>query len=415
MNIKKILSFAFAVPMIISAISAPTFAAESVAISSDTSHIVSEEPDYISFDEYLNKYGEENVIRGLNKAEAENQATVLSIGNEETAVDTHAEVNAVSNEPNDIFLSLSEGKFLGMEILGVSDLPPDDMRLSVRLKNDSFSSPPDAADLEENSKPASVNAENKLHYTNYDVYYSNDKPGSTDLAQAFESLRGSYVYKYSYAFNNYYFCSTDVTFSNAQLKCGTQNNNMYTYLAAKSNSQTLDFGLMANPAASNRNKGMYAFYNDPEKGFTVEVNPKVSASSYNLTNKTMTLANTTVQIRLSVDNGTAEMCLRIGNTDVFYKVINVSSFKRGNGNAMTFVQAMSCPEANGNSTSLTSGSYFKNVKFSNTQLYRVGNSSPYAFSTFGSNTYYVFLCRPTKLSFDYANSSNTETISINYN
>lgn len=414
MKIKKILSFASAIPMILSAISAPSFAAESEDISFYTSHVVSEEPNYISFADYLDKYGEENVIRGFNKAETENQATVLSIGNEETTVETHAEVNTVTNEPNDVFLSLSEGKFLGMEILGVSDLPPDDMRLSVRLKNDSFSSPPDAADFEGNPQPASVNAENKLHYTNYDVYYSNDQPGSTDLAQAYESLRGSYVYKYSYAFNNYYFCSTDVTFSNTQLKCGTENNNMYTYLAAKSSSQTLDFGLMANPAASNRNKGMYAFYNDPETGFTVEVNPKVSAS-YNLTNKTMTLANTTVQIRLSVDNGTAEMCLRIGSTDVFYKVINVSSFKRGNGNAMTFVQVMSCPEANGYNTSLTSGSYFKNVKFSNTQLYRVGNSSPYTFSTFGSNTYYVFLCKPTKLSFGYDNSSNTETISINYN
>ena len=35
---------------------------------------------------------------------------------------------------------------------------------------------------------------------------------------------------------------------------------LYVYVAAKSSQQTLDFGLMANPAASNRNQGLYACY-----------------------------------------------------------------------------------------------------------------------------------------------------------
>lgn len=65
---------------------------------------------YISVDDYIAKYGRENVIEGFNRAKA----------------------------INDLFLSLEEGKFLGLDIIGVSDLSPEDTKLSAKVKDNDF-------------------------------------------------------------------------------------------------------------------------------------------------------------------------------------------------------------------------------------------------------------------------------------
>lgn len=379
------------------------------AIAPNAAQMHSTESDYISVDEYMAKYGRDNVIEGFNKAEAINDAV---LNGNTSDISTASIVAPDDNEPNDLFLSLEEGKFLGLEIIGVSDLSPDDTKFSVKVKDNGFSENHNNLPTEDStaSRSAVAQAANrKVSYANYDVYYSDNLPGTSDLNAAYEPKSGSYIYKYSYAYDNNYLCSAEVQFSNTKLKCGTQNNNMYTYIAAKSSSQTLDFGLMANPSASNRNKGMYACYNTGGS-FVVEAYPKVSAT---VSNNVMTLENKTVEIRLSIGNGTAEMYMGVNGSCIYYKTINMSSLVSGTSAPLTFIQAMSCVEANGNNTSLTSGSYFTNVRFNNAKLYSYDSSSARSFSTYGPYTYYLFAAKPSKISFGYG--STYESISISYN
>lgn len=391
----------------VSALAAENTAAPALAPNAAQMH--STEANYISVDEYMEKYGRDNVIEGFNKAEALNEA-MLNGNTADVSAASIAVPNA--NEPNDLFLSLEEGKFLGMDIIGVSDLPPEDTRFSVRVDDNGFSENHNNLPTEDtaaNSSAVTRATNHKTSYSNYDVYYSDNMPGTSDLNAAYEPNSGSYIYKYSYAYDNNYLCSAEVQFSGTKLKCGTQNNNMYTYIAAKSSSQTLDFGLMANPAASNRNKGMYACYNTGGT-FDVEAYPKVSET---VSNNIMTLENKTVEIRLSIGNGTAEMYMGVNGSCIYYKTINMSSLVSGSSAPLTFIQAMSCVEANNNNTSLTSGSYFTNVRFNNAKLYSYDSSSARSFSTYGPYTYYLFAAKPSKISFSYG--SSYESISINYN
>ena len=368
-------------------------------------------PNYISVDEYLTKYGTTNVIKGFNKAEIDHKANVLKTANAAEKASLNKDVASFSSEPNDLYLSIKEGEFLGMEVQGVSDISPDNHNFTIKLKDKGYTPTANINVLGE-PIPTSTNAQTIKPYTNYSVYYSDNQPGTTDLNNAYEPLSGSYIYKYSYAFEGNYLCSTDVTFNNTKLRCGTQDNNMYVYVAAKSSQQTLDFGLMANPAASNRNQGLYACYNPGDGSFYVEAYPKVNATSYSTSNKTMTLENKTVTIRLSIGTGTAEMYMESGGECIFYKVIDMSTLISGTSAALTFIQAISCVEANNANTSLTSGSYFRNVKFSNNKLYSYTNGTR-NFPTFGSATYYLFACKPSAIDFSYG--TNTETISIEYN
>lgn len=399
--------------MSISTIGVNAFAVENTAVpalAANAMQMHSMESTYISVDDYMAKYGRENVIEGFNKAEATNEAM---LSGDFADVSALSDIDVDDSEPNDLFLSLEEGKFLGLDIIGVSDLPPEDTKFSVKVKDNGFSANHNNITPEEPSAERSVAARatnRKVSYSNYDVYYSDTLPSSSDLNAAYEPNSGSYIYKYSYAYDNNYLCSADVQFSNTQLKCGSQSNNMYTYIAAKSNSQTLDFGLMANPSASNRNKGMYACYNTGGS-FDVEAYPKVQATSYG--NDLMTLENKTVTIRLSIGNETAEMYMESNGSCIYYKTINISSLVSGSSAPLTFIQAMSCVEANNNYTSLTSGAYFKNVRFNNPKLYSYDSSSARSFSTYGPYTYYVFAAKPAKTSFGYG--SSYESISINYN
>ena len=416
----KIFAMAMATMMSVGAMGVNALAESTSLISTNTElapnaaqmHLT--ETEYISVSEYLAKYGEENVIKGFNEAEAQNKAMLLGTD----YVSDVADINTVSDEPNDLFLSLQEGKFLGLEILGVSDLPPDDIRLSVKVSDNGFSeSQNNQMVTEKNSATTSslLRASNqKKSYANYDVYYSDNEPNnSTDLiGGAYESNKGSYIYKYSYAYDNNYMCTTQVQFLNTELKCGTQSNNMYTYVAAKSNQQTLDFGLMANPSAYNRNAGMYACYNLGNGAFDVETYPKVQAEEYG--NNMMELEDKTVEIRLSIGNGTAEMYMESNGSCIYYKTINVSSLISGSSSPLTFLQAMSCVATPDSvNTSITSGAYFKNVRFNNSKLYSYDSGSARTFLTYGPYTYYMFVAKPSKVSVNYG--SNYELFSINYN
>lgn len=400
MKFKKLTSGMCCITLLMS-LAPATFAQNITTDVNMENNIVSTESNYISFDEYLKKYGEQNVVAGFNKAETE------IIGQNNSKIATAS----LDDEGKSLFECLQEGEFLGMEVQGVSDLSPDNHNFTIKLKDKGYT-PTANIDVLGEPIPTSTNAQTIKPYTNYSVYYSDNQPGTTDLNNAYEPLSGSYIYKYSYAFEGNYLCSTDITFNNTKLGCGTQNNNMYVYVAAKSSQQTLDFGLMANPAASNRNQGLYACYNPGDGSFYVEAYPKVKATSYSTSNKTMTLENKTVTIRLSIGTGTAEMYMESGGECIFYKVIDMSTLISGTSAALTFIQAMSCVEANNANTSLTSGSYFKNVKFSNNKLYSFTNGTR-NFPTFGSATYYLFACKPSAIDFSYG--TNTETISIEYN
>lgn len=400
MKFKRLTSSMCCMTMLMSL--APATFARSIRTNANEGNIVvSTESNYISFDEYLEKYGEQDVVAGFDKAETE------ITGQNNSSIATAS----VDDEGKSLFECLQDGEFLGMEVQGVSDISPDNHNFTIKLKDKGYTPTANINVLGE-PIPTSTNAQTIKPYTNYSVYYSDNQPGTTDLNNAYEPLSGSYIYKYSYAFEGNYLCSTDVTFNNTKLRCGTQDNNMYVYVAAKSSQQTLDFGLMANPAASNRNQGLYACYNPGDGSFYVEAYPKVNATSYSTSNKTMTLENKTVTIRLSIGTGTAEMYMESGGECIFYKVIDMSTLISGTSAALTFIQAMSCVEANNANTSLTSGSYFRNVKFSNNKLYSYTNGTR-NFPTFGSATYYLFACKPSAIDFSYG--TNTETISIEYN
>lgn len=351
--------------------------------------------EYITFDQYLEKYGEETVIEGFKVAEARamgyDQATLDSLS------DPDPEVG------KSLFESLSEGEFLGFKVLGVSDTEPDAPNMVIYLdreervlNNDFFITP---------------TAMEKTDF--YEYYYSNSKPDPTALNRAYEPNSGSYFYKYSYSWQGFYQCDTTVTFDNTTLGCGTQDSNMYIFLNAQSDQGTIDFGLMAAPGADNRNKGLYAFWNPSEGDMAVEPYPKVLASSYSIKDKTMTLERKTVTIKLSVGTGQVAMSLESGGSILFYRIFNLPGLTFESGKPLTFVQAMSCVKANGKETLPTNGSYFKNVKFSNTILYDTQKSYP--FTTMGPYTYFTFLAKPRNISYSYSDSANTQTVSIAYN
>lgn len=369
---------------------------------------------YITLDEYFEKYSRNNIITGLNKAEIKNNAQINGSTVDNAVIAQSLELE--NTEPNDVFMSMVDGEFLGMKILKISDLPPDDTRLSFTVK------------YTKSKDTASVNA--IVPYNNYTLYYDSNKftISEGDALASYEPNAGSYMYKYS-NYNAYeYLCETDFVFNNTTLySSSTDKNNMYTYIAAISPQQTLDFGLMSNPSASNRNKGMYAFYNrgaledktlypDSEQ-WVVESWPKVGIQNASQTNP-MTLENKTVQLRLGIGNQTAELYMESGGTCIYYKQLDssvVPYLVSGTSSPLTFMTAVTCVRESGQ-TRLNSGSYFRNVKMKDTFLYDYNSSSRKPFVTLGNYTRYTFICQPSKVSFAYGNDTNNwETISINYN
>lgn len=411
MKQKKLFSIMCAI-LLFASLSPNCFAQTALNQGAKQIDLKSTEPGYIGVDEYLLKYGENNVKDGFKVAESK------ALGVDVAELEAKRLIDENGNQGKDLFEALTDGEFLGMKIISISDLPPYSTNLSFNLECDETL--PEQSMVESNQEnlnnvtpisPKSITSGSVLHYTNYDVYYYNTSPNSTELGYTYEPNAGSYMYKRSYSYDANYLCEMDVTFNNTQLKCGSQNNKMYVYLHATSSSRGLDFGLMAAPYSSDRNKGMYAFYRfSDQTNLTVEAFPKVSATTYNLTNKTMTLANKTVKFRLSIGNETAEMYMEKDGSCIYYLVADADNISSGSSSTLTFMEAVTCP-ADG-VTSLTSGSYFKNIYLSNSKLYSYTNGTR-QFKTQGPATYYTMICKPSKVSF--SPSGNTETISINYN
>lgn len=389
-------------------------------LSIDAEPIV--EPDYISFDAYLAKYGTANVVKGFNEAEAKNMRDVLSVNNAQKAsiiADSYS--LEASTAPNALFEDLSEGTFLGMEVLGVTDIAPGEPGFMVRVKNDA---PPPTPQItlpaptamsgiaSSNIAAATVNTRTE---SNYRLYYTNDYYGSSDFDYEGEEMAGSYMYKFGIYYAQDYMTTADFVFNNTELFCGSQSNNMYLYVHASSPTQHIDFGLMANPDTSNRWSGLYAFkggVGDEGQFFDVEPNPKVSVQMRG--DGYMLLQNTTVSIGLSVGNGIVEMSMSIGGNNIFYLTKPMSGMISGPNVSLTFLHAMSCVNWNSAvATDINSGSYFKNVRINNPKLISYTLGERYFVPSEDTATSFVVLYKYQKMTYSYTGTS--ETITIDYN
>lgn len=383
--------------------------------------------EYISVDEYIKKYGgEDNVNKAFNQAEVQHEAMLLKAEGKEEKAAAILNEKSTNNGESDLLLSLKEGKFLGLEIESISDLPPNNTNLSLRLKKEDESAGKiEATSITEVSNELgtqSTSANNVYQDTHsldgspYKFYYTSQYANANDL---YEPESGSYFYKYGYSWKGDYRCTADVTFNNnTKLYCGSQSVNMYVFIGAMTSSaavggaHNIDFGFMANPSDSNRNKGLYAVRNiDRGSTFDVEAYPKVNISG--TSTNPMSLESKTVKLQLTIDTlGNLETVMYVNGSMIYYKTQSVTGFVSGNNATLTFFEAMSCVDANGVSTNPTSGSYFKNVNFSNTMLYSY-NDGERAFGTYGNDTYCVYICKPSDITYSYG--TNSESVSIIYN
>lgn len=383
--------------------------------------------EYISVDEYIKKYGGEvNVNKAFNQAEVQHEAMLLKAEGKEEKAAALLNEKSTNNGENDLLLSLKEGKFLGLEIESISDLPPNNTNLSLRLKKENESSEKtEAASITEvsNELGTQSTSANKVYQgthsidgSPYKFYYTSQYANANEL---YEPESGSYFYKYGYSWNGDYRCTTDVTFSNnTKLYCGSQSVNMYVFIGATTSSaavggaHNIDFGLMANPSDSDRNQGLYAVRNiDGGSTFDVETYPKVNISG-DSTNP-MSLETKTVKLQLTIDTlGNLETVMYVNGSMIYYKTQSVTGFVSGNNASLTFFEAMSCVDPNGVNTNPTSGSYFTNVNFSNSMLYSY-NDGERAFGTYGDDTYCVYICKPSDITYSFG--TNSESVSIIYN
>lgn len=389
-------------------------------ITSDWSSV-----EYITVSEYIDKYGGESEVNdAFNHAELHHEAMLMeAAGDIEGSAALLAEDTALSDDkPNDLLLSLKEGKFLGMEIESISDLPPTNTNLSIRVKGDAAPNVTYAGVSEVNAVMSEASGTNVLNGTHtdgsvYRVLYTDAYPSASDINnQLYEPQSGSYFYKYGYSWKGDYRCTTDLTVTNnTKLYSVEQDVVMYAFIGAVTNAaagdHAIDFGFIASPTASNRNQGLYAVRNiDRGTIWDVEAYPKVNISG--TTTNPMTLEPKTVRLQLTIDTlGNVETVMYVGTSMIYYKTQNISGFVSGNNAALTFFQAMSCVDPDGVYTQPNSGSYFNNVTFSDTKLYSYTGGER-AFGTYGDDTYCVYICKPENVS--YAYGPNTETISIEY-
>lgn len=420
---KKIMSFVVVMAILLSfntVLSAQETSEEEAAslINSDSNGFITDwsKVNYISVDEYIKKYGGEDAVRqGFNEAEIKNKAMLLkAAGEEEQAVALLRERAYSKNKENNLLLSLKEGEFLGKEIQGVSDLPPDNINLSVSLKKRK-----ENIGFNFNEYRQRITRANNTYYgthndgSAYKIYYTSQYPSSTDVnSYLYEPQSGSYFYKYGYSWMGDYRCSAKVTFNNTQMYCGTQSVNMYAFIGAMNGTYSVDFGFMANPSASNRNQGMYPVVNIPGSVWYVGTYPKVDLDPNSSTNP-MLLETKTIKLQLTIDTlGNVETVMYHNGSMIFYRTDSITGFVSGNNATLTFFEAMSCVDKDDIYTYPNSGSYFKNVYFGSTKLYNY-NDGERAFGTYGNNTYCVYICKPDKISYSYG--TNSETVSIEYN
>ena len=125
----------------------------------------------------------------------------------------------IANKPNDLLLSLKEGKFLGLEIVSITDLPPTNINLSIRVKG--IETPTPSLKLEKETKTkntASLRAnlvKNGYHNDGsaYKIYYTESYPSDYSInEEMYEDFSGSYFYKYGYSWNGDYRCTADFVF-----------------------------------------------------------------------------------------------------------------------------------------------------------------------------------------------------------
>lgn len=383
---------------------------------------------YIGVDEYIEKYGGEKLVnKAFGRGEINHKAMLLKAEGkvDEANVILNAKNNIVE-EPTDLMLSLKEGKFLGLEIESISDLPPDNINLSIRVKCEDISNISDIQSIEQPSynvnsvMPRSNLYINNTHYDNsaYRILYSSSYPDNNYINNyVYEDFSGSYFYKYGYSWMGDYRCTTDVTFNNTELKTGTQNVNMYVFIGAVTDAtanRSIDFGLMANPLDNLRNAGLYGFRSIRGVSWDVDAYPKVHVTNEDGESANpMFLENKTIQLKLVIDqSGGVETTMYHNNQLIYYKSEIVSGLCSGTNKVLTFFQAMSCVDRNKVYTNPSSGAYFKNVRFDNTKLCS-HNSGERAFGTYGNNTYYVYICKPEDISYSYG--TNYEIVSIEYN
>lgn len=140
---KKLMSFVIATAMLLTSnvvgMAEKITADDNVKLMAEAAGFITEDwskIEYISVEEYIEKYGgEEKINKAFNEAEIKNEAMLLKAGGkEQQAVQLLNEKNNLVNKKSDLLLSIKEGKFLGLEIESISDLPPDNLNLSLRLK-----------------------------------------------------------------------------------------------------------------------------------------------------------------------------------------------------------------------------------------------------------------------------------------
>lgn len=400
---KKYLAKLWSVVLVISMLAVPNALAAGSPQAPTGADGVSDQ-GYITFEAYLEKYGEENVAEGFQAAEA------AALGYDRDDPSSQNTYHVL--EGKSLFECLSEGTFLGFKVLGVSDVAPDDPDMVIHLDSGDLQiSPP----VGEGSGASPAGERSTISSKDYIYYYSNTKP-DPDLMRpvVYEPNAGSYFYKYSYPYGGHYQCDTTVTFKNTSLYCGTQNCCSYIFLNARSDTSSIDFGLMANPADSYRNQGLYAFWTPNPGKLSVEAYPKVSATFYSTASKLMRLEDKTITIKLGVDTDRAIMAMESGGSVIFYRTYDLPGLASStSGKPLTFIQAMSCIAENAVYTLPNSGTYLKNVQFSNTTLHTASGAKP--FTTIGPYTSFTYICRPDDISCAYDDAANTEAVSIVYN
>ena len=430
MNFKRVLCIFLALLCVILSIPSSVFAEGknvSDAIIDKTPML---EPDFISFSEYLTKYGEENVIVGFNQADARYEAEILGV--ESTLTDS------VSRSQSDLFDALASGVFLNLEVIGVSDLPPGDPGFLVQLNHEGRPSLPSVVDSDVDLShkigemgtrtPFSTPSVTELTSPRSRVHWrasSGDTPQA--IANAYgEWDSGGYFYKFAYAFENNYYAETTATFNNTQIKgTSTQSMNAYIYLGAQSGSGTVEIGLMAAPNDSIRRQGLYVYYFFG--GMFVESTPRVPGT-YNSSTNTITVSNGSARIILSIGQssgvGISEFNVSYNGNAPFYKIISTPGISCNQGStsnpALSFIHCMSYISPTAGGVNMNSGASFTNVTFGNFRLVSVDRGER-SFHTNSVATRFVYVQNPRKtaspplpgITFT-PNGNTSETVSINY-
>lgn len=395
-------------------------------------------PNFISFSDYVAKYGRDNIIKGFKEVEksylSKNSTTSSSIESE--------------TEKSSLFSRLETGRFFDMEIIGISDLPPNDSSLRVKLNNPNshYISPIKKSKIFDNknnntntikSNNSIASANNTFYnndtafpYSPYSVSYSDNFPGYTVPT---EPKAGAYYYKYSYAYAGNYSCNTSINFNGSNTNDYTTirykgvENSAYVYLSAGTNMASIDYGFIA---SSKNLTGIYAglytvhnyvdYYNRSNDDYTLSAYPLIPAYSrtVNFDGSVDLVIQGSATLNIAVANGYVAMyATTSGNSDYRTKSTNLIHFNHDNGLAnypLTFVQAMSFVQSDFGQTSLNSGSFFRNVTLKDPILYAIYNPTIKNFSFFGSHTYYSLLYNHNNISNIRSSDNTKEYISINY-